>query len=180
MRTRGRHLRNTAFVTLLLVLIALSGCGKTYPIDDMEIDRDNHPGWYTYDGSDFVKHIRVYYRQPDGRAGTEPIQQADYLVFESSSAAKTYFNSYLDDCRESDSEIYDKGWGWFVAELPHTYDAEITRMFYLDGNVVICADIHTVCYSTLGYSSVYNNPDMKGYIIDHHTEMKEFVMGLFE
>ena len=52
-------------------------------------------------------------------------------------------------------------------------------MYYLDRNVIICADVYMTTYSTLGDSSSYDNSDMKKYILDNHGEMREFVMGLF-
>lgn len=178
MRTKGRHLINTALVTLLLMLFALSGCDITYPIHDYMIDKEKHPGWYTHERSDYVEYLDVSYSN-NGRSGRDPIEKANYLVFESSSAAKSYFNYCLNDCREAETEIYDRGSNWFVAKVPHTYDVEITRMYYLDRNVIICADVYSAYYSTNGETGSKDNSDMKKYILDHHSEMRDFAMGLF-
>ena len=178
MMTKTRSFRNTAVVFILL-LFALSGCGKTYPIHDYEIDREKHPGWYTYDDNDYFEYLNVHFSGKNSSSGRDPVEKATYLIFESSAAAKSYFNWCLDDCKEAGVEIYDKGWGWFISDVPHTYDAEITRMYYLDRNVIICADVYMTTYSTLGDSSSYDNSDMKKYILDNHGEMREFVMGLF-
>jgi len=178
MRTKSGHYRHAAFVLLILMLFTLSGCGETYPIHDYEIDRDKHPGWHFYEGSQYVEHLEVSF-SGTGLSGSDPAERATYLVFESSGAAKTYYKKCIKDCKDSEAEIYERGTNWFISHVPHTYDAEITRMYYLDQNVIICADVYIAMYNTLGDSDSINNSDMKEYILDNHGEMRESVMELF-
>lgn len=175
MKTKRRHLRYVSFISLLILLFAMSGCSKTYPIHDFEIDKEQHPGWYTYWGNDFCEYLNVSYSE----SSNEQVERATYMVFESASAAKSYYDYFLDDCKKTESEIYDQGSGWVVCKVPHTYDAEITSMYYLDRNVIICADVYAAYYNTLGDTKSVDNSDMKNYILDNHNEMREFVMGLF-
>lgn len=178
MRTKERLIRYTAFVQLIFVLFGLSGCGKTYPIHDYAIDQDKHPGWYVCEKSNFVEHLDVHYSY-NLRSGQDPVENATYLVFDSSASARSYFNNCLDECKEEGTGIKERGLSWFIAKVPHTYDCDITGMYYLDKNVVIYAEVYITTYSTLGDTSSKDKSDMKKYILKNHSEMRDFVMELF-
>ena len=87
--------------------------------------------------------------------------------------------SLIDECKEEGTGIKERGLSWFIAKVPHTYDCDITGMYYLDKNVVIYAEVYITTYSTLGDTSSKDKSDMKKYILKNHSEMREFVMELF-
>lgn len=179
MRSRVNYLRSIAVVFLVLAALSLSACGKA-PLSEYVLNSADNPGWYSkYKESDGFEYLKVSYGGY-GRVSTEPEQIPDYLIFGSSAEARSYYRSIYKEYKNEDADFYGHGSNWFVSDVPRTYDAVITRMYYLDRNVVICAEVEVTTYSTLGDVSRTDNSGIKDYILHHHSDMREFVLDLFQ
>lgn len=180
MRSRVNYLRSIAVVFLLLAALSLSACGKRIPISKYVLNSEDNPNWYSsYKERDGFEYLKVKYYSKGG-GSSEPVQIPEYLIFGSSAEARSYYKSIYKEYKDEDADFYGHGSNWFVSDVPRTYDAVITRMYYVDRNVVICADVEVTTYSTLGDVGHTNNSGIEDYIRQHHSEMREFVMELFQ
>ena len=180
MRSSVNYLRSIAVVFLVLAALSLSACGKRVKLSDYVLNSVDNPGWYSsYKEMDGYEYLKVKYGGY-GRVSTEPEQIPEYLIFGSSAEARSYYRSIYKEYKNEDADFYGHGSNWFVSDVPRTYDAVITRMYYVDRNVVICADVDITTYSTLGDVSHTNNSGIEDYIRQHHSDMRKFVIGLFQ
>lgn len=170
-------MKRIVVAVIMLVAVLLTACAPIYNIEELEIDRDDYPGWYAdlrnHGGYDYLD---VRY---SGSDKSEPMEKTTYMVFESSAEARKYYNFWIDYCDDS-SEIYEKGINWFITREPNTYDAIITEMYYRDQNVIICAKVDVTTYSTLGDNHRTDNSELKPYVKNNHTEIRKTVLDMLE
>lgn len=143
--------------------------------------RDAHGVIYLYVYSSGVKETETDYM--------------NFEIFDSSKDAKKNYEKKYKQYRES---IIDEGKNWFRYDVPGVCDAFIEDMVYLEGNVIISADVSiTSAWSGYYYEDetdttttrptetvdttdpaggYYNRNNLAPYIFAHAPEIREFIL----
>ena len=94
-------MKRIVVAVIMLVAVLLTACAPIYNIEELEIDRDDYPGWY----ADLRKHggydyLDVHY---SGSDKSEPMEKMTYMVFESSAEARklTELSRYFQDVQKT-------------------------------------------------------------------------------
>ena len=181
-------MRKTLTVLTLIMAIFLTAC--SYNLDELEINKEDNPGWRSSGYSGYIQEIRhIRYLEVSyssfGRTKSEPEQELTYLVFASSADAREYYTKWRKYCRSMEYER-DSGTNWFVTKEPNTYDVVMFKMYYLEGNVIIQGDVEVTYYSTEngGTSSTTvtrsEGAERKEYILKNHSRLRKYAMDLFK
>ena len=114
----------------------------------------------------------------------------DYLLFRVYNSEKDAKKAYEDLYREfkkfDKGRTWDEGENWFISEEPGVCDASITSMLYLEGNVIIWAEIDIrgcgeTCETfetqetTETTVKVFDRSTLKDYILNNVPEIIRFV-----
>ena len=91
--------------------------------------------WHVYKKDEHgVIYLYVYH----AGAKTTETDYMQYMIFNSAKdAGKIFENRY----KQYNEEILNEGENWFRYNVPGVCDAYIESMYYLEGNVIICADV---------------------------------------
>ena len=111
---------------------------------------------------------------------TEMRDQPVFRVFKSASEAKKKYDSFYEECK-CNTPTWEEGDNWFVSKKPGVCDAFVIRMNYLNGNVIISADldIRNVCgyaVTNTATEQAFDNYPLKDYVIENADELKRFVL----
>lgn len=122
-----------------------------------------------------------------GKAETDPRDYIRFLVFDTASEAKDYYEERYDSSKEYGGGTWEEGDNWFVSQEPYVCDAGIIWMNYLSGNVIITADLD--CWSE--WAEYYDEEatptptpteppfdtyTLKDYILENADELEEFAI----
>ncbi len=190
-QSEGGSLMRRIFTVIVLVMaVLLTSCSEKYDLEELKIrDRAAYSGWHARQSSGYRGDLRdfryvdvTYYS--NGKGKHEMDQKASYMVFESSSDARSYYNIWKDYCLSKTEEENQSGANWFISRQPDTYDMIAYTMYYLEWNVIICADVELTYYSTenggtstVGVSGSEGN-QIKNYILENHAKLRDNVMKM--
>ncbi len=190
--------KSVALAIMLLTLISVTACGekkdtKKYATDyNLEVKEtttvmDCWDIWKREDDGVIMLQIDC---KNSGRK--EPRDYLLYWVFDTPEQAKNKYEEFYNR-----SKAYDKGnkWEegdkWFVSEEPDVCDAYITWMNYLEGNVIISAelDVSSAWSENDGYDDTtestteadteerFDTSTLKDYVINNAPALKDFVIN---
>ncbi|MCR4775187.1 MAG: hypothetical protein K5869_02280 [Saccharofermentans sp.] len=183
-------MRRILTVIVLLMAVLLTSCTEKYDLDELKIrDSAAYPGWHVRQASGYKGDLRdfryvdlTYYSNGKGKSKMD--QEISYMVFESTAAARSYFNIWKDYCLKDKEDERQSGANWFISRQPDTYDMIAYTMYYLEWNVIIRADVELTYYSTenggttsVGVSESEGN-QIKNYILENHAKLRDNAMKM--
>ncbi len=149
-----------------------SNCVKNFPLDINESKFIERGGWRIIKRQDKDKgtYLEIYTNQQSENKVTE----YRYEVYDTDEQARAAYEEWY---RATKTERYVDGEGanWFNGEMPYVDDATIHAMFYVEGNVVIIAELS--CYSEWDGSS-HDYSYREKYLLDHASEIRDYVMDM--
>lgn len=152
--------------------VSLSGLerGDSVYVYDNYLVKRSREGW----GTD---RIEIYSTNPR----TELRDFLTFMIFDSHSDAKKFFDNDHDYVTANNVKFEDEGSNWFIAEWPGVCDAQLTKMYYLIDNVIITADVEATYYSTWSdpdetTASTLSRKGLRVYIKDNAKDLRRFVL----
>ena len=122
----------------------------------------------------------------------DKIEIKDYLmfwVFDSAEEAKAKYDALYKRSKKYSTSTWEEGENWFVSQEPDVYDAGIIWMNYLNGNVIIEADLDIwsewptewteepeETTTTEPTKPKFNRYSLKDYVIENADQLKDFVL----
>ena len=138
------------------------------------------------------------WKRDDGDSGflqirhlSNNVEPRDYLlfwVFDSDEEAKEHYDYYYERSKAF-SPTWEEGDNWFVSQEPDVCDAGIIWMLYLNGNVVIHAELDywsewganwdepVESTTTAATEPTFDKYSLKDYVIENADELKDFVLN---
>ena len=165
-----RDTGTTPEITTAETLDEFSNCVSKCSMDINEkkyIER----GWTMIKRQDKTKgtYLEIYTNQQNGN-----ISEYSYEVYDTAEQARAAYEEWYRTTKAEryvDSEDAD----WFKGEMPYVDDATIHAMFYVEGNVVIIAELSV--YSEWD-GSRHDYSYREKYLLDHASEIREAVMDM--
>ena len=176
-----------AAVTLVCtaaVLILLTGCGKLSLKNAEPRYATDYPLGINESRSR-VNRFWTITKRVDGKKGTYldistnhiggNESEYSYEVYDTEKQARAAFEEWYKASKRRDSYGEKEEPNWFKGEMPYVDDATINAMFYLEGNVIIIAE--------LSFFSEWNGSSKdyryrEAYVKEHASELKDFALGM--
>ena len=147
--------------------------------------------WIEKNKDDGIESLEI--RNPGKK--TEEIDYLTVYVYDSDKDAKAVYDNLYEEYIK-----YDYGWreydNYFVSGIPGVCDAEIFTMFYLEGNVIITADIEIIsCWAepfdpenpetttvetidtTDPAGDAYDRSLLEDYICKHASDVRDYMLN---
>lgn len=149
----------------------LSKCVTNYPLEVNERKFMENGGWILIKRQDKNKgtYLEIYTNQQNGDAS-----EYSYEVYDTEEQARDAFDEWY-RATEKEHYIENASANWFKGEMPYVSDATIHAMFYVEGNVVIIAEL-SVYNEWNGSSHDYSNREK--YLLDHASELRDYVIDI--
>ena len=164
------------FLTVAAVLIVLNrrkgpAYVTNYPFEINEINYIERGGWTITKRQFNTKGTFLEISTNKQNGG---ISEYSYEVYDTEEQARAAYEEWY---RATKSEHYvsEEGSNWFKGEMPYVSDATIHAMFYVEGNVVIIAELS--CYSEWNGNS-HDYSYREKYLVEHAPEIKDAVLDL--
>ena len=123
--------------------------------------------------------VEIYNYRHDERK--EPRDYLSYRVFDTPADAAEEFDRYYEICKKENSHYWDEGLNWFVSQEPGVCDAINIWMKYIEGNVIITAELDS--WSTWSdennsgpVETKFDKKTLKEYVIENAPELKKYVL----
>ena len=122
-----------------------------------------------------------------GKTGRETeIEYLLFWVYDSEEDAKKAYEGYYNESKEFDKgRFWEEGTNWFISEEPGVMDASIVWMNYIEGNVIISADLGTTSSwskakdpDTPSDSDRFNRATLKDYVLENHSDIRSYVIDV--
>ena len=130
-----------------------------------------------------VKYLQI---QNSGFHGRQT--EMDYLLFwvyDSEAEAKKAYKNFYKESKEYDCGNWQEGDNWFISDEPGVCDASIVWMNYLEGNIIISAELSIrgcmtvpedyTTETTEPTAPVFDRSTLKDYILNNVPEIVRFV-----
>ena len=107
--------------------------------------------------------------------------EMDYLLFwvyDSEAEAKKAYKNFYKESKEYDRGNWQEGDNWFISDEPGVCDASIVWMNYLEGNIIISAQLEIrgcMTETTEPTAPVFDRSTLKDYILNNVPEIVRFV-----
>lgn len=166
-----RNTETTPEITTAETMDEFSNCVSKCSIDINEKKYIERGGWTIIKRQDKTKgtYLEIYTNQQNG-----DISEYSYEVYNTAEQARA---AYAEWYRATKTERYIDGEDedWFKGEMPYVDDATIHAMFYVEGNVVIIAELSV--YSEWD-GSRHDYSYREKYLLDHASELRNSVIDL--
>lgn len=161
----------TPEITIAETSDEFSNCVSKCSMDINEKKYIERGGWTIIKRQDKAKgtYLEIYTNQQNGN-----ISEYNYEVYDTAEQARAAYEEWYRTTKAEryvDSEDAD----WFKGEMPYVDDATIHAMFYVEGNVVIIAELSV--YSEWD-GSRHDYSYREKYLLDHASEIREAVMDM--
>ena len=173
--------RAVVFLTVAAVLIVLNGRKDPatevnyvtdYPLEINERNYMERGHWTIRKRQDNFKGTYLYIDTSEHNGG---ISEYSYEVYDTEEQARAAYDEWYKETL-SDQYIDSDGKNWFKGPMPYVCDAPINAMFYVEGNVIIIAELSW--YSEWGDGKGADYSYREKYLMEHAPEIKDAVLDL--
>ena len=123
--------------------------------------------------------VEIYNFRHDERK--EPREYLSYEVFDTPADAAEEFDRDYEVCKKENSHYWDEGLNWFVSQEPGVCDAIVIWMKYIEGNVIITAELDSWSTWSDDYTGEpretrFDTKTLKEYVIENAPELRRYVL----
>lgn len=115
-------------------------------------------------------YLEIYTNQK-----SEKITEYSFEVYDTDEEARAAYEEWYKASKHKDSYGENEEPNWFKGEMPYVSDATIQALFYVEGNVIIIAELS--CYNEWNGKS-YDYTYREKYVLDYASEMKDYINGM--